>query len=235
MTGNDAPASTFVGVRHAVFAHRGGSVGAPNTPAAVRCAIDAGAHGVEIDIQLAKGGELVAKHDPGADLDAEDLPNLADMLAVVDETGVRLLIDFKSSGEPDREARLLSVALTGVARPELIAVSSFSISFLDRFQELCPSFPLYPIVSLRQNFLRPPDFDRWAGASVLAGALVVNPYLWFSLKRRNRSVIVWFGSTEWWPWLIRSTRRFDIDAIIVANVARTAQLIRGKTNQNEGN
>ena len=62
-----------------------------------------------------------------------------------------MLIDFKSDGDPDHEAAILGSALAAVARPELIDVSSFSIPFLERFQELAPEFPLYPIISLRQN------------------------------------------------------------------------------------
>ncbi len=212
--------------RPAVFAHRGGHDGPPNTVEAIRRAIQAGADGVEIDVQLASGDVLVARHDPEPNLVDETHVHLAEILTVVEHAGIRLLIDFKSNGDPDREAVILTSALAAAARPELIDVSSFSIPFLERFQELAPGFPLYPIISLRQNFPRPKDLERWSGASVLAAALMVNPFLLRGLRRNNGSLLVWFGVTEW-GFLIRALRRLDADAVIVGRVAPTVTLLRG--------
>jgi glycerophosphoryl diester phosphodiesterase len=212
--------------RPAIFAHRGGHDGPPNSVEAIRRAIEAGADGVEIDIQLASGDVLVARHDPDPDLAEDTLAHLTDVLAVVEEAGIRLLIDFKSNGDPAHEAAVLASALAAAARSELIAVSSFSVPFLERFQELSSEFPLYPIISLRQNFPRSMDLERWSGASVLAAALVVNPFLLRGLRRNNGGLLVWFGATEW-GFLIRALRRLDADAVIVGRVARTVTLLRG--------
>src|SRR5207244_7475867 len=49
---------------HLIIAHRGASACAPeNTIAAFRAAIDAGADGVEFDVQLARDGVPVVIHD----------------------------------------------------------------------------------------------------------------------------------------------------------------------------
>ncbi len=226
MTDERSPSGAGAVSRPAIFAHRGGHDGPPNTVEAIRRAIEAGADGVEIDIQLATGEVLVARHDAEPDLADETLAHLTDVLSVVEDAGIRLLIDFKSNGDPEHEAAILASALTAAARPELIDVSSFSIPFLERFEEHAPEFPLYPIISLRQNFLKAKSLGRWSGASVLAAALVVNPFLATGLRRERGRLIVWFGATEW-GFLIRALRRLDADAVIVGRVARTVTLLRG--------
>lgn len=147
---------------------------------------------------------------------------VGDLLALVQEAGATLLVDFKSAGDQAREARVLADALAPVTRPELILVSSFSVPFLCCFAELSPGFPLYPIVSLRRNFPRPADLDRWAGASVLAAAAVVNPFLPRALRRNGQELVVWFGSTEW-PAVVRGAVRAGARALIVARVKATVE------------
>lgn len=203
--------------RPLVYGHRGGHQGPPNTVEAVRRAIAAGADGVEIDIQLAADGALIAQHDLGVAGDGESVEDLAALLDAVHVHGALLLIDFKSAGDVDREARALSHALSDVPDPELVSVSSFSIPFLERFHELETRFELMPIVSLRQNFPRVGSLERWAGVSVLAAALVANPFLIRRLRRERRQLIVWFGATEW-GLLLRIVRRLGADDVIVADV-----------------
>jgi glycerophosphoryl diester phosphodiesterase len=61
---NDLPAGEKVNRRPLIIAHRGASTHAPeNTLAAFRAAIDAGANGVEFDVQLAADGVPVVIHD----------------------------------------------------------------------------------------------------------------------------------------------------------------------------
>lgn len=51
-----------------VWAHRGASAYAPeNTLAAFRMALEQGAHGIELDVQLSRDGELVVIHDERVD------------------------------------------------------------------------------------------------------------------------------------------------------------------------
>jgi glycerophosphoryl diester phosphodiesterase len=220
-------------VRPEVLGHRGGEGGPQNSLEAVRAAIELGADGVEIDIQVDPSGEPVAGHDmldparSGARSEqaerADPLP-LRELLSVVDEAGITLLIDFKSGGDPTEEAAALAEVLVTVPRPELVTVSSFSVPFLCRFGPLAPDFPLVPIVSLRQNFPSPGQLERWAGASVLAAALVANPMLTFRLRRRGARLLVWFGATEW-PPMVRAAVRLGADAVIVAKVGRTLDML----------
>ena len=51
-----------------IFAHRGASAYAPeNTLEAFRLAMEQGADGIELDVQLTKDGELVVIHDETID------------------------------------------------------------------------------------------------------------------------------------------------------------------------
>jgi glycerophosphoryl diester phosphodiesterase len=64
MVKNDLSAGEKVNRRPLIIAHRGASSHAPeNTLAAFRAAIEAGANGVEFDVQLAKDGVPVVIHD----------------------------------------------------------------------------------------------------------------------------------------------------------------------------
>ncbi len=217
--------------RPAVIAHRGGNGGPENSLEAVRSAIEAGADGVEIDIQIGPGGLPLARHDlpdpsrTGAVQEAGAALPLSVLLAVIQESGIALLIDFKSAGEPAGEAAALASALEGVERAGLITVSSFSVPFLDRFGGLAPGFDLVPIVSLRQNFPSPGRRRRWAGTSVLAAALLVNPLLLIALRRRRGRLLVWFAAMEWSP-VVRVAAWLGAEAVIVSEVGRTLETLR---------
>ena len=213
--------------RPAVLAHRGGSGGRENSIDAIRQAVADGADGVEIDIQIGREGRAVAKHDlgPGGSED-ESLALLGEVVAVIEEHGCTLLIDFKTGGDPAREAALLADALGDVTQPELILVSSFSVPFLEALAPLVPGLALFPIVSLRQNFPRPQGLDHWAGASVLVAALLANPFLLRALRRPQDRLLVWFGATEWAP-LIRLTKRLGARAVIVSKVGPALRSLGG--------
>ena len=215
------------GTAPAIYGHRGGSVGPPNSVEAIRLAAAAGADGVEIDLQIDGRGRVVARHDLGDEPDeaggADDPAGLEEVLATIEELGLSLLIDFKSGGRPEREATRLAESLRAVARPASVLISSFSVPFLERFETVTSRFSLYPIVSLRQNFWPPIDVERWAGASVLAAALVANPVLARRLRHNGRDLYVWFALTEWRP-AIRVAARSGARGVIVSNVERTVEL-----------
>ncbi|MEM7274947.1 MAG: glycerophosphodiester phosphodiesterase [Actinomycetota bacterium] len=215
----------------ALYGHRGGERGPENSLAAVRGAIDVGADGVEIDIRISPEGVAVTGHDPfdsDRTTDAEGAPvTLRELLAVIEDAGIDLLIDFKSDGAPDREAAVVAETLAAGRRPELVLVSSFSIPFLEQLGRLTTNHPLIPIVSLRQNFPWPGRFDRWDGVSVLAAAMAVNPLLAFRLHRRGGRLLVWFGFTAWSP-VIRAAVALGAEALIVAEVDRTFEILSSR-------
>lgn len=220
--------------RPRIFAHRGGDGGPENSLDAIGRAGKAGADGVEIDIQVDGAGWPVARHDLGRPGDRAGgssgqcadreppVPSLAEVLSAVEAADLLLLIDFKSAGDHRREARIMADALSTFARPDLLLVSSFSLPFLEQLHALMPDLPLYPIVSLRQNLLTPLDFDRWAGASVLVHALLINPMLWLGPKRSGRSLLVWFALTEWKP-LLALAARLGARGLIVKKVRAAAE------------
>jgi glycerophosphoryl diester phosphodiesterase len=221
------PASGPAALAPLVLGHRGGDVGAPNSIDAIENAIADGADGVEIDIQLDADGELVAQHDLGPAQSGRTPPTLAELLPLIERTGATLLIDFKSSNDPSREAAALGESLADFTKTELVMVSSFSVPFLEHFSDITDRFALYPIVSLRQNFPSPHDMSRWSGVSVLAAALVVNPFLTRRIQRQRKDLIVWFGATEWAP-AIRASAKLRTRAIVVASVKSAANLIGPK-------
>ncbi len=114
-----------------LYAHRGANRRAPeNTLTAFRLAIEEGADGVELDVRLAAGGEVVVVHDPRldrvagralevarADYDAlravpigehERVPLLDEALDLVVGAGLRLNVEVKGD-VPDRLALALAV------------------------------------------------------------------------------------------------------------------------------
>lgn len=201
-----------------IFAHRGGDDGRPNSVAAVRAAAGRGVDGVEIDIQLDDEGRLIARHDLGPSSGAFD--ELDDMLAVVQEHDLHLLIDFKSAGgrSVQAEADALIATLLATDGRAKVSVSSFSVPFLERVAEQSDDFDLYPIVSLRQNFIGLGSLERWAGVSVLAAAALVHPRLLWRVRSARCRLAVWFGSTEWRP-VIWGARKLGAHALIVHHVA----------------
>lgn len=213
--------------RPLILGHRGGDAEEENTNtvAAVDRAVAVGFDGVEIDVRVSDG-ELIARHDQEPASGDRPAARFADLLAETERTGIRLLIDFKSSGDPADEAGRLVQALAGVERPDLIVVSSFSVPFLDALARTGTAHALMPIVSLRRNFPRPRDLEQWAGASVLAAALVANPFLAWSLRRRDQRLLVWFGWMEW-PWVIRAAARTGAWGLIVDRIDTARKAVRG--------
>jgi len=63
-----------------IFAHRGGRVWAPeNTLAAFRKAVEAGCHGIELDVQRCASGELVVIHDADVSTTTDGAGLIADL------------------------------------------------------------------------------------------------------------------------------------------------------------
>lgn len=174
------------------------------------------------DLGSARGSVGSAGGSDGGSADPEDRPSgvatFGEVLAAVEAADLTLLVDFKTGGDPQREATSVAEALSTFSRPDLVLVSSFSLPFLEQLALLMPELALYPIVSLRQNFLARLDFERWAGVSVLVHALLVNPMLWLGPRRADRCLLVWFAVTEWTS-LLRLATGLGARGLIVKRVA----------------
>ncbi|MCC6943442.1 MAG: hypothetical protein IT335_02630 [Thermomicrobiales bacterium] len=147
-----------------IYAHRGASLDEPeNTLAAFKAAIDAGADGIELDIQASQDRVPVVIHDrllkrttgaPGntddlplaelQKLDAgkgEKIPSLADVLDAVPES-VHLDIEVKCKGiEPEILATLKDRSKSSYA------FSSFDWSVLERIRELDSAVELWLLMA----------------------------------------------------------------------------------------
>jgi len=138
-----------------------------NTLAAIRYALQAGAHGVEIDVRLCKSGEVVVLHDvdlmrvAGAPLRAHDatltelqahdlgqgerVPTLEDAIDLVIGGGYHLNVEIKAD-VPDEAALVDAVGKCVRARSSaeqtLFVISSFSPSICRASQRELPGVPI---------------------------------------------------------------------------------------------
>ena len=151
-----------------VFGHRGAMAYAPmNTLAAFELARAQGAHGVELDVQLSKDGQLVVLHDYTVDattdgqgdvrnltlpelkrLDAgtwfssafsgEQIPTLDEAIA---EFGKTLLINVEIKSAQDESSGIEEIVAACIRQhglQERTIVSSFDHHTLRRFRTVCP-------------------------------------------------------------------------------------------------
>lgn len=137
--------------RPLLIAHRGGLEQAgENSLAAFAGAIDGGADGLELDLQLSAGGELVVRHDPlGEDEDVSALPRLAEVLDLVaaGRPEMRIVVDLKASpwtetGAARGQALIERAAplLRAHVRPDRIVLGSFAWDALDHARAVLPGF-----------------------------------------------------------------------------------------------
>lgn len=169
-----------------IFAHRGSSARAPeNTLAALRCAIEDGADGAEVDAQVTRDNEVVLVHDPDflrvagdprpvcgcsaeaiAALDAgfrfdpafkgERIPTLREALDLA-RGRLRLNIELKSApGRLDLADRVASI-LRECDAAGFCAVSSFDRDILQRFRDVSPTVPSGRILAGDAAALDPSD------------------------------------------------------------------------------
>jgi len=139
-----------------IFAHRGASnYASENTLEAFVLAIEMGADGVELDIQLSKDGEIVVIHDETIDrttkgcgyvkdytakeLSAYNIPMLADVLAILKPTDMQINIELKTNiifyqGIEEKAYEMVCMADMN----EQIIWSSFNHYSLKRIKQLSP-------------------------------------------------------------------------------------------------
>lgn len=176
-----------------VWAHRGASAEAPeNTLTAFLRAVDLGARGIELDVQLTRDGVPVVLHDPTLErttdgrgwvgdwnwaelrrLDAggwfdktfagERIPSLSEVLAVVPEE-VWVNIELKTAPEayPGLEERV--AACVRAAGRRRVIYSSFDHSALERLGRMDPQAKLGLLYD--GYLLAPWDYARQAGLRV---------------------------------------------------------------------
>jgi glycerophosphoryl diester phosphodiesterase len=153
------PDAVLPGPDFLVLAHRGASAERPeNTLPAFELAVELGADGVELDVQLCDG-ELVVIHDdtlerttdgrgtvagtPLADLRALDagggarVPLLAEVLEVV---AAPLLVNVELKG-PDTAAPVIALLETLAIAPARILLSSFEHGQLEVARARAPAWP----------------------------------------------------------------------------------------------
>jgi glycerophosphoryl diester phosphodiesterase len=132
-----------------------------NTVAAFDLAIDGGAHGVELDVRAARGGDLVVFHDPtlvrmAGDARAiaqtslaelrqlriagEPIPSLAEALSWARARRVVVNVELKRD-VPDRVALARAAARAFRGYPKMILVSSFDPGILAVMAALVPEIP----------------------------------------------------------------------------------------------
>jgi glycerophosphoryl diester phosphodiesterase len=136
--------------RPILIAHRGGLEHAPeNSLEAFESAMESAVDGFELDVQLARDGGLVVRHEvlpPGADPCA--WPSLGDVLALAAarRPEMRIVIDLKGApwteGGKARGRALIDQAaplLKAYPRPDRLVLGSFDWDALDYAREALPT------------------------------------------------------------------------------------------------
>jgi len=152
-----------------VIAHRGASHVAPeNTMAAYKKAIEMGADGIEIDVQLSKDGQLVVIHDQtlnrtsnktgfvrdftlkelksfdfgswfSPDFAGQTIPTLEEVLDLLSPTGMLLIIEIKNG--PifyDNIEKKVADMVSGYNMLDRAIISSFNHYSLVEIKKYCP-------------------------------------------------------------------------------------------------
>lgn len=135
-----------------LIAHRGGLEHGPeNSLAAFASAIDLGADGVELDLQMLDDGDLLVRHDMlTRDAGAADLPRLDQVLDLIGRRrpDMRIVVDLKATPwttghESDGRVLVERAAphLRAHVRPDRIVLGSFDWTALEHARDVLPEFP----------------------------------------------------------------------------------------------
>jgi len=232
--------------RPLILAHRGYSARNPeNTMIAFRDAVNAGAHGIELDVQLADTGEIMVFHDyelartTGAagkladtsytalhELDAgggEHIPLLTDIL---NEFGKSILYDIEIKHESIRptgieEALVSLIEARGLERNVVISsFNPFALREIGRLSNL-PTAVNYGTMERLHWFLRRGQ-GRWISRSP-----ILKPKIELATERRIKRLIR--KGYHVLPWTIdarEDTERllgYGVDGIITNDPIRAAE------------
>jgi len=209
-------ATSAVPDRAVVVAHRGAAGRAPeNTLASVQAAIEDGADWIEIDVQESADGEVVVIHDSDfmklagqplrvwegslAQLQAIDVgswyapeyagervPTLSEVLARVQGSRARLMIELKYYGHDDRLEQRVIEAVESADMADRVAVMSLSRAGVAKFRGLRPDWETGLLVARAIGNLERIDVDFLAVNTGMATRSFVR-----RAQRSGRRVLVW--------------------------------------------
>ena len=228
--------------RPLVVAHRGASHDrVENTVEAFAEARVQGAEWVELDVRLSADDVLMVHHDAhytDARLvrevraaDAPDhVPNLAEAFEACEGMGVN--VEVKNlPGDPDHDASaMVCEAVAGLAvayrPPELLLVSSFDITAVDRIRATDPSLPTAWLVAERQGT------DLTLDRTVAHGHGAVNPWdelvdehLVSASRDRGLDVFVWTVDD---PGRMAELAEWGVDGIVTNRPGVARAVIDGR-------
>jgi len=228
--------------RPLVVAHRGASHDrVENTVEAFAEARVQGAEWVELDVRLSADDVLMVHHDAHYTdgrlvrevraADAPDhVPNLAEAFEACEGMGVN--VEVKNlPGDPDHDASaMVCEAVAGLAvayrPPELLLVSSFDITAVDRIRATDPSLPTAWLVAERQGT------DLTLDRTVAHGHGAVNPWdelvdehLVSASRDRGLDVFVWTVDD---PGRMAELAEWGVDGIVTNRPGVARAVIDGR-------
>ena len=192
-----------------VWAHRGASGYAPeNTLEAFRKAVEMGADGVELDVQLTKDGELVVIHDERA-----MIPTLEEVYELLKPTGLTINVELKTGVVfyPEIEARVLDLTAR-MGLEERVWYSSFNHYTVQRIKELNPQAKTGMLYC--DGIVNPVSYGALVvGADAMHPALynLQYPNYMEDCKKHGKRVHVWTVNEEQY---MRMVCEMQVDAMI---------------------
>lgn len=234
--------------RAVVVAHRGAAGRAPeNTLASVQAAIEDGADWIEIDVQESADGEVVVIHDSDfmklagqplrvwegslAQLQAIDVgswyapeyagervPTLSEVLARVQGSRARLMIELKYYGHDDRLEQRVIEAVEAADMADRVAVMSLSRAGVARLRALRPDWEAGLLVARAIGKLDRVDVDFLAVNVGMARRSFVR-----SAQRSGRRVLVWTLND---PVSMSRAMSLGVDGVITDEPALAREVLR---------
>lgn len=228
--------------RTLVWGHRGASGYAPeNTMAAFEKAVELGADGIELDVQLTKDGELVIIHDETIDRVSDgsgwvkdftyarlikhnfnrthpeyehaQIPTLEEVYALIKPTDLTINVEIKTGVVfyPEIEERVLDLT-ERMGLMERVIFSSFNHYSIQKIKEIDPEAKTGMLYG--DGIINPVSYASYvAGADALHPALYNIQYEGFmeECRRQRKKVHVWTVDEEKYMRLVCAAR---VDAMI---------------------
>jgi len=237
----------YAGRRVHIAAHRGDAVNAPeNTLSAVESALNHGATIVEMDVQMTKDGVLVLHHDVSLlrmagvpepvshytyeellalevgssfaeAFQGEPIPTLEEALLLLKGRGEALL-DVKVEFGRELVAEKILMLLEKLEMKEYAYIQSFDYDFLRVIRRKDQEVKLGQIMYAALGRLETLDVDFYT-----VRMNMLTPNLIKRAHEAGRGVFVWVIETE---EELKTVLQYDIDGVIVKDVAMVAAVLR---------